>query len=119
MAKERPAPGDLELVRGFVNTLDIEAGTDDMKTPDELRGWLVSNGLLEPGTTVTVADVRRAVELREALRALLLANNGVAAPASAAAVLDNVARRARLGPRFRADGTSPLEPDADRADGSL
>jgi predicted RNA-binding Zn ribbon-like protein len=119
MAKERPAPGDLELVRGFVNTLDIEAGTDDMTTPDELRGWLVVNGLLEPSTTVTVADVRRAVELREALRALLLANNGVAAPASAAAVLDNVARRARLRPRFRADGTAPLEPEADGADGSL
>ena len=29
MAKEREAPGELELVRGFVNTLDIEAAVHE------------------------------------------------------------------------------------------
>jgi len=35
MGKERPAPGDLEHVRSFVNTRDIEERTDELMTPRE------------------------------------------------------------------------------------
>ena len=40
MAKERPAPGDLELVREFVNTRDIEERREQLSTPGELHEWL-------------------------------------------------------------------------------
>jgi predicted RNA-binding Zn ribbon-like protein len=66
--EELAAPGDLELVRRFVNTRDLELGTDLLSTPAGLDAWF---GV---ATRATEADLRRAVALREALRALLLAN---------------------------------------------
>jgi len=67
------APGELEIVRRFVNTLDIESGTDGLDSPGALLGWLKESGLAEPGrdALVTDADLGRAVALREALRGVL------------------------------------------------
>jgi predicted RNA-binding Zn ribbon-like protein len=75
------APGELEVVQRFVNTLDIEAGTDDLDSPAALLAWLHRHGLAGPraaeardGQTdgaVTAADLNRAVALREALRGVL------------------------------------------------
>ena len=42
------APGDLEIVQRFVNTLDIESGTDELDSPAGLGGWLAGRGLLAP-----------------------------------------------------------------------
>ena len=42
-----PAPHALDLVIDFVNTLDLEAGTDELATPAELTAWLLERGLLE------------------------------------------------------------------------
>jgi predicted RNA-binding Zn ribbon-like protein len=58
------APGQLETVRGFVNTLDMEEGTDELSTPAGLRSWLGSS-------EVTAAEIRQAIALREALRGVL------------------------------------------------
>jgi len=65
------APVQLELVRQFVNTLDIDEGQDMLARPDTTKAWLVANQLLSPKTRVTEADRVRAVEFREALRELL------------------------------------------------
>jgi predicted RNA-binding Zn ribbon-like protein len=119
MAKEREAPGELELVRGFVNTLDIEERTDGLTTPDELRGWLSAHCLLDAGDRATEAELHRAIEVREALRALLLANNGGPSPAAAVATLDAAAREAHLEARFAADGTAGLVSDAGGVDAAL
>jgi predicted RNA-binding Zn ribbon-like protein len=35
-----PAPGELETVRAFVNTIDLESGVDDLDTPAALGAWL-------------------------------------------------------------------------------
>lgn len=43
-----PAPGRLETVRAFINTLDIEAGTDALSTPAGLLAWLRDHDLLAP-----------------------------------------------------------------------
>ena len=69
-----PADGDLRLVQDFVNTLDREHHNDLLDGPEGLAAWLEHRGFAadEPGP----ADVAHAVEVREALRALLLANNG-------------------------------------------
>jgi predicted RNA-binding Zn ribbon-like protein len=64
--------GALEVIRDFVNTADFEAGKEELADP-------------------------AARELREAIRALLRANNGVAVDvAAASAVVDGAARAARL-----------------------
>src|SRR5689334_6550638 len=69
-----PAEDDLRLVQDFVNTLDRENGVELFDDPAGLEQWLAYRSL--PGAPVDGAGVTRAVELREALRAVLLANNG-------------------------------------------
>jgi predicted RNA-binding Zn ribbon-like protein len=75
------APGELEIVRRFVNTRDLELGTERLATPADLDAFL--------GTAAsTAADLERAVAFREALRALLLANaTGDPAPPAALAIV--------------------------------
>lgn len=65
MSERSPAPGGLELVEVLVNTLDLETGADSLDTPE--------------GRTLfdlTEDDVPAARELRESLRATLLAHAG-------------------------------------------
>jgi predicted RNA-binding Zn ribbon-like protein len=110
------APGQLELVRLFVNTVDLEDGDEELSTPEALAAWLEAHGLgaVSPG----VADLDRARRLREAFRGLLLANNGEEARAESAATLTEAAERARIALRFEPEGAR-LEPAAAGADGSL
>jgi predicted RNA-binding Zn ribbon-like protein len=61
------APGDLERVRRFVNTRDLELRTDELRTPADLDAWLGTAG-------ATGTELERAIAFREALRALMLAN---------------------------------------------
>lgn len=117
-----PAPGELETVRGFVNTLDIDDGVDLLTGTAELTHWLAEQGVAGDGATdlrATAVDVRRAIELREALRAHLLAHHGQPLPPGAAATLDAAARRARLTLRFTGDDATTLEPEAVGVDGAL
>ncbi|HEU5475003.1 MAG TPA: CGNR zinc finger domain-containing protein [Actinophytocola sp.] len=107
--------GPLRLVREFVNTRDIEGGTEALGDPDELAKWLRHNDLLGAGDPVTEADLDRAVELREAVRDLLAG----APDERAADVLSTAARRSRVRPRFSAAGTVTLTPTAPGVDGSL
>jgi predicted RNA-binding Zn ribbon-like protein len=71
------APGDLELVRRFVNTRDLELGTETLRTPADLDALLDTTG-------ATAADLERALAFREALRELLVANATGDAPPRAA-----------------------------------
>jgi predicted RNA-binding Zn ribbon-like protein len=112
------APGALELVRAFVNTLEVEDGTDDLESPEALARWLRERGLLRGGRA-TRADLAEARRVREALRAILLVNNGVSVRNEAAATLDRAARRTRLAVRFGAAGTARAEPQARGVDGAL
>src|SRR5437764_8810917 len=101
MSKMQDAPGELELVRTFVNTLDIEQGTDAVSTPAELGEWLSRVGLADDRLRPTPAELRRAVRLREALREILLAHShGSPEPAGAWRTLAEAATRARLPVRF-------------------
>jgi predicted RNA-binding Zn ribbon-like protein len=65
------APERLELVRQFVNTLDIDEGQDLLARPDTTKTWFVDHQLLSPKVRLAEADRIRAVEFREALRELL------------------------------------------------
>jgi predicted RNA-binding Zn ribbon-like protein len=126
MAERQEAPGRLELVRGFVNTLDREEGRETLTDPDALRGWLTEAGLADTALSVRPADLRRAIAVREALRAVLLAHNGAAvvddgsaATVDAAATLDAAAKRAHVRLHFDAACGPWLEPDAGGVDGAL
>jgi predicted RNA-binding Zn ribbon-like protein len=114
-----PAPGDLELVRAFVNTWDAEDDVEKLAGPVELRDWLVDHDLLDPAARVAAADHRHVIEVREALRAILLANAGLDLDPGAAPVLDDAARRARLAVRFSASGEVRTEPEAAGVAGAL
>ncbi|MCH0564377.1 MULTISPECIES: CGNR zinc finger domain-containing protein [unclassified Streptomyces] len=65
MTERSPAPGGLALVESLVNTLDIESGADALNTAEGRARF----GLTED-------DLAVARELREALRAALLAHAG-------------------------------------------
>jgi predicted RNA-binding Zn ribbon-like protein len=120
MSKNQNAPGELEHVRSFVNTLDLGEGSDTLSEPVALAEWLTARGLATPDLRATSADLRHAVELREALRAVLLSHTGPAADVSSAThALDDAVCRARVRMRFDDDGTAVLEPEAGGANGAL
>jgi len=120
MSKNQQAPDDLELVRTFVNTRDIEQGTEALSTPAALGNWLSGAGLPSGQVRPTAGDLRNALELREALRAILLSHgDGSPEPADAWRTLDEAARRARLHVRFGTEGAALLESAADGVDGAL
>jgi predicted RNA-binding Zn ribbon-like protein len=112
------APGELELVRIFVNTLEIDEAVDELSSPAALTAWLRAQGLLRGGAA-TRTDLANARRLREALRVLLLANNGVSVRKEAAVTINRAARRAGLGVRFEPEGTARVEPEARGVDGAL
>ena len=109
----RPAPGELELVRALVNTRDGEDGTDELDSPERLRAWLAERRLLGRGARVTPAGVERVLRLREALRKLLLANNGEPLDRGAVRELNDLSERAPLAMRFAPDGSAALEAVSD------
>ncbi len=120
MAKHQTAPGALERVRAFINTRDIEQGTEQLGGPVELAQWLRDQKLLDSGATASPGDLEHALALREALRAIALAHNsGEPVPAEAVATLDDCVCRARLVLRFRSSGSAALEPEADGVDAAL
>jgi len=113
-AARRPAaPGDLELVRQFVNSHDVESGWDGFDSPAALAAWLAERGLMPAGKRLTNRDVAAATVLREALRTALAANAGHANGAAARRGLDHIASRYPL--RMRLNGGARL--DADRGPG--
>ena len=109
----------LDLVRDYVNTFDLETGIDQIATADELARWFSEQGLVDDLVEPTEQEVEEAAAVREAIRELLLANNGVEVDAGAASrTLEEAGRKARLGVRFE-DGRPVLAPEDDGARGAL
>jgi predicted RNA-binding Zn ribbon-like protein len=107
MPTDQTAPAELELVRAFVNTLDIEDGTDALASPAGARAWLAAHALADDGAAIEEADRLRLIQVREALRDLLLANNlGEQPPAAALAVLNEQSAEAAVVLRFGVDGAA-------------
>src|SRR5436190_23383213 len=77
MPTEPRTSEDIERVSSFVNTLEKNTTRPDeesLDSPDGLRSWMESQGI-PPGSDLGPEDVKRAIEFREAMRLLLLANN--------------------------------------------
>jgi len=118
MTEKRHAPHQLDLVIDFVNTYELDTGEEALADPAGLSAWLAGRGLLGEGEQAGPEDLARALELREALRRTMLANNGGPDADADAALLERAARRGELSVRFR-DGASLLEPCVEGPDGAL
>jgi predicted RNA-binding Zn ribbon-like protein len=115
-----PAPGRLRLVQAFVNTFwDLHSGSGEelLGSPGELRTWLSGRGLLDSDATVGQADLRRALEVREGLRALAFANNGVHTREPELRVLEEIV--APIDVRVSGDGPVFEQARRDRVDGAV
>ena len=96
----KAAPEPLRQVQLFLNSADVEHGVDWL--PD----WLRERGL--------EAEFERALELREALRLLVLGNNGV--PVEPTAVSQVNAASGRLSLRLDEDGCVRVTTGGDALD---
>jgi predicted RNA-binding Zn ribbon-like protein len=67
---------ELNVLRVFVNTWDVEGDRDEVGTPDLLASWLRARELLPASQRVDRDAHARAIAVREGLRALAAANNG-------------------------------------------
>ena len=112
-----PAPPPLELLRRFVNTRNVEEATDRLDDVPGLVAWLEEEGFPRPDH-ISRADLNRVRAVREALRAVALANNERTRDLEAEATLDEAAHRAGLTIRFR-DGGSVVEPEREGVDAAI
>lgn len=112
-------PVRLEIIRAFVNTLDIEDERDELASADALNAWLVGRGLLSDGAPVSESDLRTALDLRESLRALMLANNGEELQPAVLDTLNRVSDLAAVSFSFGPDGSVSLSPAGPGVCGAL
>jgi hypothetical protein len=119
--QRKAAPEPLALVQAFVNTQYGQArrAHTELTNPEQLRAWLVVHDLLPDGPPVSEGDFRRVLQMREAVRSLLRANNEQEMLASPVEVLNRLASNAPLTVRFHHDGLPTLEPDIAGVDGAL
>jgi predicted RNA-binding Zn ribbon-like protein len=117
----RKAPGRLELLQRFVNTHnhDFPHDWDRIGTPEKARAWLRGKGLVAPGDRISDADVARLRELREAIRALAIANHGGQPAAAATESIRRVAGTAQLSVAIDDTGRTALEPPRRGVDGAV
>jgi len=115
----KAAPDELDHIRQFVNTLDLDSLEDKLAEPATAAAWFESRGLLPETEVLTAADVRQAQAMREAIRKLLLAHNSAPLDAAAVDAVNNAAKSAELVVRFDDHGDAELVPVRPGIDGAL
>jgi predicted RNA-binding Zn ribbon-like protein len=101
---------NLELIRDFVNTADLESGEDKLADTQGLQYWLVFHRLAQLRDRATEQDLVAAREIREAIRELLRGHNEIDVDLDAAsATLDEASRVTGLAVRFE-DGAIHFAP---------
>jgi predicted RNA-binding Zn ribbon-like protein len=113
------APGRLALLQRFVNSSnhDFPPEWDRIGTGAKAQVWLRQKFLVAPGDRITDADAARLRELREAIRALVVANRGGQPPAAALEVIR--AGGAELRVAIDDAGRTALEPTRRGVDGAV
>jgi predicted RNA-binding Zn ribbon-like protein len=113
-------PPGVKLIEDFVNTNELdEADGEKLVDPGALGTWLNERELLPAGATVSGDDLMRALRVREALRALLLVNNGGELDPSAVPTLNSAADESHLRVSFSPSGEAMLVPDEPDVPGAL
>ena len=67
-----PAPGNLVLVEGFLNTWSGELGFEDFSSVADTEKWLKQYGLWKGNKRLTSANLEKIVEFRQNLREWIL-----------------------------------------------
>jgi len=102
--KRARAPGDLAVVQAFINTNDREGGKDGLASPEAVKHWFITRRLMARGSSVSIEQYRRAIQLREALRQLAIWNTAGQPESSAFGILDQEAERSGLMVHFSPGG---------------
>ena len=97
----------------------LPADWDRLGTADKARAWLRQKGLVAASDRVSAADAARLRDLREALRALVVANHGERPEAAAVDVLRHAAARPRLAVGIDDTGRTALAPASRGVDGAV
>ncbi|HET8813922.1 MAG TPA: CGNR zinc finger domain-containing protein [Solirubrobacterales bacterium] len=100
---------EADLLVGFVNTIDLEEGTDALADPERMADWITDH----TGEFVPVPDSdsqARLLALRESVRALLIANNGIEAGEDELEPLREAAERSRYRTTISSAGRIALAP---------
>jgi len=115
------APGRLELLQRFINSYnhDLPREWDRLGTPEKARAWLQHKRLVGPEVRISAADAARLRELREAIRALTIANQAGPPDPASAAIVGKASRRALLRVAVDDGGRTVLEPDRPTVDGAV
>jgi len=111
-------PAAPALVMDFVNTLDIETGSDSIDSPGALRRWIEQR----LGTRLRSLDEdawRTMVETRESLRELLASHSGAEVNRNALRQLNRAGERAEIRPRWDDAGKATFEPHDAGPSGAL
>lgn len=109
------APGRLEVVREFINSVEIDGTTDPLFAEDSLEQWCANSGTCAGIGAGDLADLRL---FREALRGVLEANAGEGQPAERWTAVEPFA--ARAGYKIRvSDGVPALAPQGSGADAAI
>ena len=102
-----------------MNTAELDEDAEDLTSPEALRDWLVERELADPGAKVSDADLQRALEVREGLRAVLYTHNGGERDQEALDRLETATARASLRATFAGDCAPRLTPAAKGTDAGL
>jgi predicted RNA-binding Zn ribbon-like protein len=100
---------EADLLVAFVNTADLEEGSEEIGGPEALQSWVeeqTGEYLPAPGEDA----LARVLELRESLRAMLRTNNGGEAGEGELTPLRDAAERSRYRTSFGPDGELTLVP---------
>ena len=101
---------EAELLVEFLNTADLEEGSDSIGDADGLAAW-IDERLGEPMPRLDAEGHQRVLALRESLRPLFRANNGGPAPGEEELVaLRQAAERSRYRTGISEEGLLTLEP---------
>lgn len=110
------APGRLELVQRFLNTLIHDFDIDRLGSARHARTWLLAKGLIGRADAIDEADAARLRRLRETLRRLAAANHRDGPPRAAITDATRATRTAPLRVHVARDGTTSLVPAGRGAD---
>lgn len=99
------APGDLELVRGYISLHDHLPGDERSLPPSDasLEGWFRHVGLLTDPQPPSASEIALASQVAMALRARIERKSDLADLRASAELLDSVAKDAGLRITFRPD----------------
>jgi predicted RNA-binding Zn ribbon-like protein len=105
----KPAPMPLLLVQAFLNTRDLEEGSDVLGDPAAGKRWLTDAGLVAPRVRIGRRDLDSARVVRESIRGLLGSDAERRSPSSSLGPLRELADEHAARLAIRDDGMVALE----------